>query len=166
MWLRLIPGVLFTAMARGQLASLLRMPAILAAQGLHPRLAALAVAVALIAGELLVGAWFAERPRSWPTMQVAVRTAVAAAWTAPAVGAFARGAAVPNCGCFGRYLPQRLSWITLIEEVLLLVYGAVPARVVRRARLTSPAWPRPAPATGSQAETMRHRGQRPASSRR
>jgi hypothetical protein len=137
LWLRLILGALFTAMALGQLVSLPRMPAILATYGLHPRAAALTVAVALIAGELLAGVWFLARPRARAATPVAAYTAVNLAWAGLALWAFTRGTAVLNCGCFGRYLPQHLSWITLTEDALLLVYAVVLARAVLRARRTS-----------------------------
>ncbi|MEU9245386.1 MauE/DoxX family redox-associated membrane protein [Streptomyces sp. NPDC048385] len=130
-WLRLSLGVLFTAMALGQLVSLPAMPQILATYGLHPRSVTLAVALALIAGGLLAGVWLWARPRSRAVTPVALYTAVTVAWTALAAWALARGASVPNCGCFGRYLPQHLSWFTLAEDALLLVYAVLLARGVR-----------------------------------
>ena len=47
--------------------------------------------------------------------------------------AYLRGLAVDNCGCFGLYLSQRLSWFVLLQDALLLVYAALMIRSARRA---------------------------------
>lgn len=44
------------------------------------------------------------------TAPVWVFTAVAAVWAPLAVRAYAQGLTVTNCGCFGIYVPQRLTW--------------------------------------------------------
>jgi hypothetical protein len=125
MVMRTVLGALFVAMAAGQLASFRRMPGILAAYGLVSRAGATALAVALIAGELLCGVWFLFRPRSRARVPVWVFTGVAVVWALLAAQAYARGLTVANCGCFGLYLPQRLTWFVLVQDALLLLYAAV-----------------------------------------
>jgi hypothetical protein len=125
MVLRIVLGVLFVAMAAGQLASFRRMPGILAAYGLVSGPGATALAVALIVGELVCGVWFLARPRSRARVPVWVFTGVAVAWALLAAQAYARGLTVANCGCFGRYLPQRLSWFALVQDALLLLYAGL-----------------------------------------
>jgi hypothetical protein len=39
-----------------------------------------------------------------------------------------------NCGCFGSYLPQRLTWFTLVQDGLLLIYAALLLRAAHHAR--------------------------------
>lgn len=129
MVLRIVLGALFVAMAAGQLASFRRMPGILAAYGLVPGADATAPAVALIAGELVCGMWFLARPRSRARTPVWIFTGVAAAWALLAAQAYARGLPVANCGCFGRYLPQRLTWFVLVQDALLLLYAGLLLRV-------------------------------------
>jgi hypothetical protein len=133
MVLRVVLGALFVAMAAGQLASLREMPGILAAYGLVSGAGATALAVALIAGELVSGAWFLARPRSRAIVPVWVFTAVAVVWVLLAVQAYARGLTVTNCGCFGIYLSQRLSWFVLVQDALLLLYAWLLLRAARRA---------------------------------
>ncbi len=70
MWLRAILGVVYTAMAAGQVASFTRMPAIV--------------------GELVCGLWLLARPRSHALAPVWVYTAVSGVWR--------YWACRPNCG--------------------------------------------------------------------
>ncbi|GFH37880.1 hypothetical protein SCWH03_41200 [Streptomyces pacificus] len=134
--MRLVLGALFVAMAAGQLASLPQMPGILAAYGLVAGPAAAVLAVALIAGELVSGVWFLARPRSRALAPVLVFTGVAVVWALLAVQAFARGLTVANCGCFGVFLVQSLSWFVLVQDALLLLYAGV---LLRTALRTAPA---------------------------
>ncbi|MGP4050432.1 MauE/DoxX family redox-associated membrane protein [Streptomyces sp. 2A115] len=125
MVLRIVLGAVYTAMAAGQLASFGRMSGILAAYGLVTGAAATALAVALIAGELVCGIWFMARPRSNALVPVWVFTAVSMVWSLLAVQAYARGLTVANCGCFGSYLSQRLSWFVLVQDALMLFYAGL-----------------------------------------
>ncbi|MBT2510581.1 hypothetical protein J7I98_33000 [Streptomyces sp. ISL-98] len=125
MVLRIVLGAVYTAMAFGQLASFGHMPGILTAYGLVDGAAATALAVALIAGELVCGVWFLARPRSKTVAPVWVFTAVSVMWSFLAVQAYARGLTVTNCGCFGIYLSQRLSWFVLAQDALMLLYAGL-----------------------------------------
>ncbi|MFC9915010.1 MauE/DoxX family redox-associated membrane protein [Streptomyces sp. NPDC059862] len=133
MVLRSVLGALFVAMAVGQLVSFRQMPGILDAYGLVSGPGAPALAAALIAGELVCGVWFLARPRSKAIAPVWVYTAVSGAWALLAVQAYARGLTVTNCGCFGRYLAQRLSWFVLVQDALLLCYAVLLFRGARKA---------------------------------
>ncbi len=125
MVLRIVLGTVYTAMGVAQLASFGDMPRILSAYGLVTGSAATALAVALIAGELVCGIWFLARPRSKAPAPVWVYTAVSVVWTVLALQAYMRGLTVANCGCFGIYLAQRLSWFVLLQDALTLLYAAV-----------------------------------------
>ncbi|WP_432250780.1 MauE/DoxX family redox-associated membrane protein [Streptomyces sanyensis] len=120
-------------MAVGQLASFEHMPRILAAYGLVTGPASTVLAAALIAGELVCGTWFLSRPRSKALAPVWVYTGVSVVWTVLAVQAYARGLAVDNCGCFGVYLTQHLSWVVLVQDAAALLYAALLFRSARRA---------------------------------
>lgn len=138
MVLRIVLGALYVAMAAGQLASFRHMPGILAEYGPAAGAAATALAVALIAGELVCGVWFLARPRSRAIVPVWVFTGVAVVWALLAVQAYARGLTVANCGCFGICLTQRLSWFVLAQDALLLLYAGL-LRAARRIPAASPA---------------------------
>ncbi|MFD1662991.1 MauE/DoxX family redox-associated membrane protein [Streptomyces caeni] len=125
MILRLVLGIACTAMAAGQLASWPDMPRILAAYRVGGHVSMTVLAAVLIVGELAAGLWFLTAPRSRRRAPVWIYTGVSMLWAALAAQAFARALTVPVCGCFGRYLPQRLSWIVLAEDALLLLYAAL-----------------------------------------
>ncbi|MEW2635312.1 MauE/DoxX family redox-associated membrane protein [Streptomyces sp. NPDC048389] len=133
MVLRIVLGTVYTAMAIGQLASFPSMPAILSAYGLVTGGAATALAVALIGGELVCGVWFLARPRSRALAPVWVFTTVSLVWSLLTAQAYARGLTVANCGCFGSYLTQRLSWFVLLQDAATLLYAAVLIRSARQA---------------------------------
>jgi Methylamine utilisation protein MauE len=44
--------------------------------------------------------------------------------------ALARGLDIPNCGCFGIYWARPLTWLTLLEDFILLVLAMVMWRSV------------------------------------
>ncbi len=131
MVLRIVLGTVYTAMAAGQLASFGHMPRILSAYGLMTGSAAAVLAAGLIAGELVCGIWFLARPRSKALAPVWVYASVSVVWTVLAAQAYARGLAVDNCGCFGIYLTQRLSWFVLLQDAATLLYAAVLIRSAR-----------------------------------
>ncbi|MGI5346757.1 MauE/DoxX family redox-associated membrane protein [Streptomyces sp. CA-250714] len=133
MVLRIVLGTVLMAMATGQLASLGEMPDILAAYRLVTGAGAAALAGVLITGELVSGAWFLTRPRSMARTPVWAYTAVALMWSALALQAYVRELKVDNCGCFGRYLTQSLSWIVLVQDALMLLYAGLLLRVSQRA---------------------------------
>ncbi|MGQ0575622.1 MAG: MauE/DoxX family redox-associated membrane protein [Pseudonocardia sp.] len=134
MLLRLALGVLMLGQAIGQLVSWDAMPGILAAYGL-PLGAATALAVALVAGELVCGVWFVARPRSTALAPVLVYFGVTLVFAGLGGQALLRGLEVVNCGCFGVYLSQRLSLFVLAQDALLLGYGYLLLRARRRARV-------------------------------
>lgn len=134
MTLRLVLGVVFLAMALGQLVSLPAMPGILSAYGLTAGAASAALAGLLIAGEAVAGAWLTFRPRSRAATPVWIYIAVSVLWAFLAAQAFARGLAIDNCGCFGVYLTQPLRWFVLVEDGLLLFYGWLMLRGLSRQR--------------------------------
>ncbi|HCT76656.1 MAG TPA: hypothetical protein DGT23_08720 [Micromonosporaceae bacterium] len=138
MVLRIILGALYAAMAVGQLASWQAMPDVLGAYQGVPNEMLPWFAAALIGAEFVAGAWFLALPRSQMLAPVWIYTAVAVVWTVLGAQAYARGLAVDNCGCFGVYLTQRLTWFTLVQDGLLLLYAALMIRGGLRARATQP----------------------------
>lgn len=136
-------------MAAGQLASWQSMAHILGDYRAVPVAALPWLAAALILAELVAGGWLLLRPRSYALAPVWVYTAVALLWTGMGVEAYGRGLAVANCGCFGAYLTQKLTWFTLAQDALLLVYAALMIRAGIRARRVASVGERPARAVWS-----------------
>lgn len=141
---RIILGAVYLGMAVGQLVSWREMPAILGAYQAVPAGAVPWLAGGLVVGELVCGVWFLARPRAQTLAPVWAYTVVALVWAGLGAQAYLRGLELDNCGCFGMYLTQRLSWFVLLQDALLLGYAAVMIRSGLRARRPIPA-PVPAP---------------------
>lgn len=130
----LIYGLLLVAMAVGQLADVAGFADILGTYDVFGAGTA-AAAVAIIFAELTAGAGLlASRVIPPGAAKAAGRLGVVVAmvWATLAVQAFARGLAVPTCGCFGVHLGQPLRWWVLLEDVYMLVlawYAAIGAGV-------------------------------------
>lgn len=133
MIVRLVLGTLFVGMAAGQARSWPHMPEILAAYQV-PGVASHGFVAVLIAAHLMAGLWLLARPRSTSLVPVWIYMAVALLWTGLGLQGVLRGLEVDNCGCFGIYLTQRLSWFVLAQDGLLLLYGYLMVRSARRGR--------------------------------
>jgi hypothetical protein len=131
--IRLVLGTIFTGMALGQALSWPHMPEILAAYQV-PGVANHGFVAVLIAAQLVCGLWLLARPRSTSLTPVWLYLAVALLWTGLGLQGVLRGLEVDNCGCFGSYLTQRLSWFVLAQDGLLLAYGLLMLRAAGRAR--------------------------------
>jgi hypothetical protein len=88
----------------------------------------------LVAAQVVCGLWLLARPRSAGLVPVWLYLAVALLWTGLGLQGVLRGLEVANCGCFGLFLTQRLSWFVLAQDGLLLLYGYLMVRSARRAR--------------------------------
>jgi len=125
MVLRLVLGTIYLVMAVGQLASWSDLPQIFGAYDVTPDAGVRVLASGLIAGELICGIWFLGWPRSHALTPAWMYTMVSLTWATLGTQAYFRGLSIPNCGCFGRYLSQELSWFVLAQDVLLLAYAVV-----------------------------------------
>ena len=109
---RPILAVLLLAMAAGQLLDPAGFFDILETYDVGPEALVPVVGLVLIAGEVVGGVALLTKVDIGPP----VALAVALRWTALGVQAFARGLALPNCGCFGVYLSQPLRWWVLVQD--------------------------------------------------
>jgi hypothetical protein len=125
----LIYGLLLAAMAAGQLSDPAGFADILATYdvfgGAESWAAGIIIAAEVVAATGLLGCRVAPRGGR---IAGGVGIAVAVFWATMAVQAFARGLEVPNCGCFGVHLGQRLRWWVLLEDVYMLVLAWYAAR--------------------------------------
>lgn len=103
--------------------------------------AALLMAMTLLAGEVAGGiGLLLPRPR----LRAAAGWAglgTASLWAALALQAFARGLSIPNCGCFGRFLTQELSWWVLAQDVYFVALAVLAWRSAQRDRTPAGAAP-------------------------
>lgn len=125
---RLVLALLLLAMAAGQILSSAEFQA---AVDDYSVTGATVVVVVLLAGEVVGGVGLLlPLPR---TRVVAgwIGLAVALLWTGLALQAFARGLQIDNCGCFGRFLAQELSWWVLVQDAYFVALAGLALRNAR-----------------------------------
>ncbi len=113
-------ALILLAMAAGQLADLPGFVEVLGRYPVGSTSLTWFLAIALIAGEVTGGVLLLRGSTSGAALALAVATS----WSTLALAAFARGAAIDNCGCFGVYLAQPLRWWVLLEDVEFLALAA------------------------------------------
>jgi hypothetical protein len=126
-------------MGAGQVSDFGGFSAILATYDVATGRAADVLAAVIIAAEVAAGVALLTSRYRVPGAVLGL--AVTVAWTVLAAQAFARGLAVPNCGCFGVYFGQELRWWVLLEDAEFILLAAW---VLRGAR-TYPIPPQPVP---------------------
>ncbi len=120
--LRLFLGLVLLATAAGKLLDIEGFARVLATYEAIPEaalrplavavpLVELAIAIGLLSGRLLVAA-------------AGAALALHAVYTVWAAAALLRGLQIPNCGCFGVFLPRPLGWRTVFEDLVLVGLSA------------------------------------------
>lgn len=125
---RALFALLLMGMAVGQLLSFSAFVDAIASYRIAGEAVSRAVALALLASEIFAGAGLLT---GWPRFRLfagAVGSGVAVTWAALAVQAFFRRLDVANCGCFGSYFAQRLSWLVLLQDVYFVVLAYLATR--------------------------------------
>ncbi|MEO8430875.1 MAG: MauE/DoxX family redox-associated membrane protein [Acidobacteriota bacterium] len=118
--LRLAIGAILFVTAIGKLLDVPGFARVLGTYRALPDAAVFPAAVAVPAAELLLALWlFSDRRPLGAAVAALLMHLAYAAWSATAI---LRGLALPNCGCFGVFLPRPLGWSTVAED--LVVAGA------------------------------------------
>lgn len=125
---RLLFALLVLAMAIGQLLSFSAFVEAIAGYQLAGETLSRIMSLALVAGELFAGIGLLTGGPRFRHLAGSVGFGVAVTWSALAVQAFLRGLDVANCGCFGRYLAQRLSWFVLLQDAYFLILAYLAKR--------------------------------------
>jgi hypothetical protein len=87
------------------------------------------VAIAVVAGEFVVGAWILSGRR---LADAALLSAlIYGAWAALLSVTLLRGLDLPNCGCFGVFLARRLRWYSPLEDVAAIGLSLLLYRLAR-----------------------------------
>ncbi|HYZ97450.1 MAG TPA: MauE/DoxX family redox-associated membrane protein [Acidimicrobiales bacterium] len=116
-------GVILLAMAAGQLADPAGFVDVVNTYRLGGTSVSLLVAGTLIAGEAGAGIGLLSGRPAPRRRAATLAVAVAVAWSALALQAFARGLALDNCGCFGVYAAQPLRWWILLEDAYFVAFA-------------------------------------------
>ena len=133
---RLVFAILLLAMAAGQMLSLpVFVRAIETYRVAGPAASAL-LSAALIVSEAASGVGLITRWRRARVGAAWMGLGVAMAWAALAIQAFVRSLVIPNCGCFGRYLAQRLSSWVLVQDGYFILLASLALRSARRDAVT------------------------------
>jgi hypothetical protein len=118
-------GVLLAAMVIGQTASFDAFSTVIQSYGVANAATSNLIAL-LIIGLEAVGALGALTPqfaRGVRREAILCGVAVAIFWTFLALQALVRGITVENCGCFGAYFPQPLSWSVIVQDIIFIGLG-------------------------------------------
>ena len=147
---RWILGLLLVAMALGQLSDPAGFVDIVETYDLGGRGLAWLIAGLVFVGEAIGGALLlvpaaTDAGRRRQRRGAAVALVVAIGWSILAVQAFARGLDVPNCGCFGVHLGQRLRWWILLEDLEFMALAWWVGRKLGPEARASDVTPQPVP---------------------
>jgi hypothetical protein len=117
-FLRFAIGVILLATAVGKLLDVPGFARILAQYRALPDWTLMPLAAAIPVAELVLAIWlFSGRRLAAAALTSIALHASYAAWSAAAV---LRGLKLSNCGCFGVFLARRLSWSTVVEDLVLV----------------------------------------------
>jgi hypothetical protein len=118
-FLRFSIAILLFATAAGKLADLRGFASVLETYRVFPASALLPLAVVIPLAELLLGGWLVTGRR----LRLAGLTSATlhAAYGGWAAVTLARGMRLPNCGCFGVFLPRPLTWGTVLADGILVI---------------------------------------------
>jgi len=127
---RLLLAVVLLVTATGKLLDIGGFVAVVATYRALPEPLLLPAALTLTLGELALCLWLLSGVRLATAALAAVLLHVAyLVWS---TAALARGLDIPNCGCFGVFWARPLTWVTLVEDAVLLF---VALAIYRGARL-------------------------------
>jgi hypothetical protein len=120
--LRLVIGFILLATAAGKLLDLGGFAQILGTYEAFPEWALMLLAVAVPLAELALALWlFSGRRLAGAAAAALALHAFYGVWAAASL---LRGLRLPNCGCFGVFLPRPLGWRTVIEDLVLVALSA------------------------------------------
>ncbi len=115
--LRVVLGLVLLATAAGKLLDVRGFAAVLGTYQAFPESALVPLALAVPLAELVLAGWLFSGKRLIGAAAGALALHVVyAIWAAAAL---ARGLRLPNCGCFGVFLPRPLGWRTVAEDLVL-----------------------------------------------
>jgi hypothetical protein len=118
------------ATAAGKLADLRGFASVLETYWVFPAWALLPLAVAVPLAELALAGWLSlGRRLRFAALSSAVMHAAYGGWAGITL---ARGLELPNCGCFGVFLPRPLTWGTVLEDGILVMASLALAALARR----------------------------------
>ena len=120
--LRLFLGLVLLATAAGKLLDVRGFAAVLATYEAFPESALVPLALAVPLAELALAVWlFSGRRLAGAAGAALALHLLYAVWAAATL---ARGLRLPNCGCFGVFLPSPLGWRTVAEDLVLAGFSA------------------------------------------
>jgi uncharacterized membrane protein YphA (DoxX/SURF4 family) len=132
--LAVLRGLFFLLMATTGIAKLLDMPGFIGVVASYQSLPGILLAPsawALALAETSLAAWLLwGRYLKLVALALVLIHLVYLAWL---LWALARNLHLPNCGCFGAYWAQPLSWFSPLEDLALLALSIIFLRVTRRA---------------------------------
>jgi hypothetical protein len=130
--LRLFIGLVLLLTAAGKLLDVPGFAGVLRTYETFPEAALGPLALAVPLAELALALWlFSGRRLAGAASAALGLHAFYGAWAAASI---LRGLRVPNCGCFGVFLPRPLGWRTVAEDLVMVGLSAWLFVLARKAR--------------------------------
>lgn len=134
--LRLLIGTVLVVTAVGKLLDVSGFAKVIGTYEVFSDPILVPLAVLVPVAELLLGAWLFAGRRLFAAAIAALAMHLAyAAWAASALE---RGLKLPNCGCFGVFLPRPLGWSTVVEDLAMAFLCGTLAALCRPALSREP----------------------------
>jgi uncharacterized membrane protein YphA (DoxX/SURF4 family) len=122
-FLRILIGVVVFGAGLGKVLDPLGFEDVLKTYHAFPDWAVFPIALAVINVEFGLGFWLL---RGWRLKQAALASiAMHLFYTVWMVATLRRGLDIPNCGCFGVFLPRPLTWESPIEDLVFAALSAL-----------------------------------------
>lgn len=133
--LRWLFALLFLTTAVGKLLDNRGFATVLETYQLFPSFGLLPLALFISLAELILGLWFSSG--KYLTHAAWTSVVVNSGYALLAVVTNLRGLILPNCGCFGVFLPRAMTWGTVAEDFFLVGLGIGLARLTASNRAIS-----------------------------
>ena len=130
LFLRIIIALVLLSAGTAKLLDVAGFEAVLHSYRFFPRALIQPVAVAVIASELIIASWLLWGKVLLRAAQASIMLhSCYALW---AVYMLLRGKPIFNCGCFGSLLARPLSWMTVVEDLVMVSLSVAVVALCRR----------------------------------
>ncbi|MFM8316410.1 MAG: MauE/DoxX family redox-associated membrane protein, partial [Deltaproteobacteria bacterium] len=129
-FLQLLLGLLFLTTSIGKLLDNMGFSAILRTYELFPSSLVMPLALTLSISEFFLGSWIVLNRKTRLCANIALGINIF--YLLLAVATNLRGLKIPNCGCFGVFLARPMTWMTVIEDIIVVFFSTTYALLERR----------------------------------
>ncbi|NBY18819.1 DoxX family membrane protein [bacterium] len=129
-FLQLLLGLLFLTTSLGKLLDNRGFSEVLRTYQLFPASLLMPLALSISLSEFFLGSWIILNLKTRLCANIAL--AINIFYLLLAVATNLRGLKLPNCGCFGVFLARPMTWMTVIEDIIVVFFSTTYVLLVRR----------------------------------